>query len=172
MPEQEISEKIFLETLEETRRRLLKTDLKNIKSGEEFESLTYDTISAVCKDRGITNFGRTSKHSFPDIFVGPFGIEAKFTEGDKWITTGNSITEATRKSGLKKIYVFFCKQGKNGVPDIRFRPYDECVFDIAVTHSPRYKLNLELGENDNIFKKFIGLTDRNILESAINNALT
>lgn len=27
-------------------------------------------------------------------------------------------------------------------------------------------------KNDNIFKKFIGLTDRNMLESAINNALT
>ncbi len=30
---------------------------------------------------------------------------------------------------------------------------------------------LFLLKNDNIFKKFIGLTDRNILESAINNAL-
>jgi thioredoxin 1 len=27
-------------------------------------------------------------------------------------------------------------------------------------------------KNDNIFKKFIGLTDRNILESTINSALT
>ena len=27
-------------------------------------------------------------------------------------------------------------------------------------------------KNDNIFKKFIGLTDRNMLESAINSALT
>ncbi len=31
---------------------------------------------------------------------------------------------------------------------------------------------LFLLKNDSIFKKFIGLTDRNILESAINNALT
>jgi len=49
--------------------------------------------------------------------------------------------------------VFFGKRGKNGASDIKFRPYEECVFDIAVTHSPRYKLNIELEKDADIFTK-------------------
>lgn len=153
MPEQEISEAKFIDILEEAKKRLLSAGLKSIESGEDFEDFAYDFIGAICDESGVPDYGKTGKHSFPDIYIGPFGVEAKFTIGDSWITTGNSVTEATRKTGLKKIYVFFGKRGKNGASDIKFRPYEECVFDIAVTHSPRYKLNIELGKDANIFTK-------------------
>ena len=34
-----------------------------------------------------------------------------------------------------------------------FRPYQECLSDIVVTHSPRYKIDMTLGKDTNIFKK-------------------
>lgn len=153
MPKEDIAEKDFIDILEEIKTSLLKTGLKSINSGEEFEDLVFDYTRGLCEEKGIVRFGKTGKHSFPDLYIGSYGIEVKFTIGDSWITTGNSVTEATRKSGLKKIYVFFGKRGNNGMPDIKFRPYEECVFDIAVTHSPRYKINVELPKEANIFAK-------------------
>lgn len=150
---QEISKKIFLEILEEAKNRLLKSDLKSIKSGEDFEVRLLEAVQGICAERHITDFGKTGKHSFPDIRIGNFGIEAKFTVGDAWVTTGNSITESTKKDGFELIYIFFCKQGKKGKSDVMYRPYEECLSDIVVTHSPRYKINMELQEKDSIFKR-------------------
>jgi len=153
MPRQEISEKTFIEILEEAKSRLLDTGLKNIKSGDEFETVLYDVIKNICLEKGIKEYLRTGKHAFPDICIWPYGIEAKFTAGDAWITTGNSITEATKIKDLKKVYIFFGKQGKAGKSDIMFKPYEECLSDIVVTHSPRYKINMELPKGENIFDK-------------------
>ena len=150
---QEITKKIFLEILDEAKSRLLKSDLKLIKSGEDFETRLFQVIQDICSERNIADFGKTGKHSFPDIRIGHFGIEAKFTVGDSWVTTGNSITESTKKDDFELIYIFFCKQGKKGKPDIMFRPYEQCLSDIVVTHSPRYKINMELQEKDSIFTK-------------------
>lgn len=150
---QEITEKTFKEILEEARIRLLKSDLKTIKTGEEFESLLFGVIKDICLDRKITDFERLGKHSFPDIRIGSFGIEAKFTVGDSWVTTGNSIMESTKSDDFKLIYIFFCKQGKKSPPDIMFRLYEECLSEIVVTHSPRYKINMELLRGTTIFEK-------------------
>ena len=45
--------------------------------------------------------------------------------------------------------------GKLGgeIPQFRCRPYQDVLCDIAVTHSPRYLINMELGENETIFSK-------------------
>jgi len=153
MARQEISEKTFIGILEEAKVQLLKSELKIIKSGEEFEAILYNVIKEICAAQGIRDVARTSKHAFPDIYIWPFGIEAKCTVGDSWVTTGNSIVETTKKEGLKRIYIFFCKQGKNGKSDIMFRSYERCLSDIVVTHSPRYKINMELTKDESIFKK-------------------
>ncbi len=149
----EITKQTFLDILAEAKSRLLKSDIKSIKSGEDFESRLLLVIKEICAERKITDLERTGKHSFPDIRIGRFGIEAKFTVGDSWITTGNSITESTKKEDFEIIYIFFCKQGKKEKPNIMFRPYEECLSDIVVTHSPRYKINMALQDKDSIFKK-------------------
>lgn len=147
-----IQEKTLVEILEEARKWLLPIK-KPIISGEEFEAMLYSTIKEICARRKIRDVRRSGKQTFPDIIVWPFGIEAKSTISDSWVSTGNSIVETTRVPGLKSIYMFFRKQDKSGVCDIKFRPYEGCLSDIVVTHSPRYKINMELGQNDNIFKK-------------------
>lgn len=147
-----IQEKTLIEIMTEARKWLLLIK-KPITSGEEFEAMLFNTIKEICAQRKIRDVRRSGKQTFPDIIVWPFGIEAKSTIGDSWISTGNSIVETTKVPGLRKIYMFFRKQGKAGASDIRFKPYEECLSDIVVTHSPRYRINMDMRPNDSIFKK-------------------
>lgn len=150
---QEITEKDFIEILTETKIRLLKTGLSSISTGEEFQSRLYEVIEVICKERNILDYELTGKHSFPDIRIESFGIEAKFTQGDSWTINGNSITESTKKNDYNRIYVFFGKRGKKEKSDIMFRPHEECVSDIVVTHSPRYRICMELEKGKDVFTK-------------------
>ncbi len=147
-----IQEKTLIEIMTEARKWLLLIK-KPIVSGEEFEAMLYNTIKEICAQRKIRDVRRAGKQTFPDIIVWPFGIEAKSTISDSWVSTGNSIVETTKVPGLRKIYMFFRKQGKAGASDIRFKPYEECLSDIVVTHSPRYRINMDLGPDNSIFKK-------------------
>jgi hypothetical protein len=150
-----IRENVFLEILDETKKRLLNPakGLKTIKSGDEFEAILFNEIKEICAMRKIRDCRRTGKQTFPDIIIWPFGIEAKSTISDSWVSTGNSIVETTRVPDLKEIYMYFLKQNKNGTKNIRFKPYAECLSDIVVTHSPRYKIDMHLAKDENIFKK-------------------
>ena len=111
---QQIAEKTFIEILEEAKNCLLKTGLDSISTGEEFQDRLYQVIKVICEERNIDKqeCEQTGKHSFPDIRIESFGIEAKFTQGDSWTINGNSITESTKKNEYNRIYVFFGKRGK------------------------------------------------------------
>ncbi|MCK4518913.1 MAG: hypothetical protein KAU12_02230, partial [Candidatus Omnitrophica bacterium] len=37
--------------------------------------------------------------------------------------------------------------------DVKYRPYQDCLYGIAVTHSPRYQINMDLIEGETIFDK-------------------
>jgi hypothetical protein len=64
---------------------------------------------------------------------------------------GNSVLESSRVEGLKRIYMFFGKI--NPPPEFRRKKYEECLSEIAVTHSPRYMVNMEVGEGETILDK-------------------
>lgn len=94
-----------------------------------------------------------SGHRFPDIVANHYyGVEVKSTKENKWTSTGSSIVESTRIDDVDNIYMLFGKLG--GTPlEFRCRPYQECLSDIAVTHSPRYLIDMTLPNNGNIFSK-------------------
>ena len=90
--------------------------------------------------------------TFPDIVAAKyFGIEVKSSKSNHWKTIGNSILESTRVEGVERIFITF---GKLGYPT-KFisRPYEECLSGIAVTHHPRYQIDMELEAGDTIFDK-------------------
>lgn len=96
-----------------------------------------------------------SGHSFPDIMAGKyFGVEVKSTKEDKWTSIGSSIVESTRDQYVEDIYMMFGKLGGN-VPEFKFRPYQDCLCNIAVTHSPRYMIDMKIKEKkeSTIFEK-------------------
>ena len=94
-----------------------------------------------------------SGHRFPDIMASDFcGVEVKSTKDDKWTSIGSSILESTRNVTVENIYMLFGKLGGNP-PEFKLKPYQECLSEIAVTHSPRYLIDMELTKNETIFYK-------------------
>ncbi len=121
--------------------------------GRDLEKTVVDIMSD--KARG-TEFENTieliSGQKFPDIIaMNYFGVEVKTTKQDHWITTGNSIMEGTRVEGIERIYMLFGKM----INPIAFkcRPYEECLSDVVVTHSPRYQIDMDLAKGKTIFDK-------------------
>lgn len=94
----------------------------------------------------------TRGQAFPDIIAKKYyGIEVKSTTQNHWRTTGNSVLESTRIAGIERIFMLF---GKLGKPiEFRCRPYDECLSEVIVTHSPRYLVDMNLGPGATIFDK-------------------
>lgn len=93
-----------------------------------------------------------SGQRFPDIVANNFyGIEVKTTKENHWRSTGSSVAEGTRVDSVERIYMLF---GKMCDPiQFRCRPYEECLSDVVVTHSPRYLINMELGQGETFFDK-------------------
>lgn len=118
--------------------------------------LEEDVYRAVCQASQGTQFEGTIKlvsgASFPDIVADKYyGVEVKSTEKNHWTSTGSSILESTRSKSVDRIYLTFGKLGK----PVEFisRPYEECLSGIAVTHYPRYKIDMQLRPGDTIFDK-------------------
>ena len=79
--------------------------------------------------------------AFPDIALGDYGVEVKFTSADTWRSVANSVQETQRVGSVKSIYVVFCKMG--GAPEVRWRPYADCVVHVRTSHVPRFEIDLE-----------------------------
>ena len=94
----------------------------------------------------------TPGQSFPDIIAkNYYGVEVKTTIKNHWKTTGNSILESSRIASVERIFMLF---GKLADPaEFKFRPYEECLSEVVVTHSPRYLIDMNLGLNETIFDK-------------------
>ena len=90
--------------------------------------------------------------AFPDIIAETFyGVEVKSTQSNHWKSTGSSIIETTRNKNVESIYMLFGKLGGN--PEFRCRPYEDCLYDITVTHSPRYLIDMNTEKDKTIFAK-------------------
>lgn len=139
-------------------KRLVDKRLKNIEaptriSGAEFEQIVYEASVESAKETQFENkLRKTDDREFPDIVDDEyFGVEVKVTKKDAWTSVGNSVLESSRVLNTEKIYVFFGKMG--GTPDTNFRSYEECLKGIAVTHYPRYQIDMVLPVGESIFDK-------------------
>jgi len=133
----------------------------------EFEK---DVHAAMCEASVGTSFENTlelvSGHRFPDIIVNNFyGVEVK-TAQKGWKSTGNSVLESTRVDKIERIYLFFGRLSRPAF--FKFRKYEECLYEVAVTHSPRYLIDMELGIGNSIFDKIkVAYDDLRKLEKPI-----
>lgn len=127
------------------------------RAAQRLEEDVYNALNECAKG---TEFEKTiqlvSGAHFPDIQIHNFyGVEVKSTIKNHWTSTGSSILESTRNVDIRRIFMTF---GKLGRPvEFRSRPYEECLSDIAVTHYPRYRIDMELGKGQTIFDK-IGIS--------------
>lgn len=143
--------------MEQTRQTVLEelrqTNNPATLTGAQFESMVFS--HAENNALGTVFEGKlrhTLDREFPDIVDEEFyGIEVKATKKDDWTSIGNSVLESSRDVNTEKIYVFFGKLG--GQPDIMWRDYESCLKGIAVTHYPRYQIDMELADGHSIFDK-------------------
>jgi hypothetical protein len=77
---------------------------------------------------------------FPDIVLGDFGVEVKYTANNTWRSVANSIFESTRSKDVKHIYLVFGKMG--GVPEVAWGKYDDCVIHVRTSHVPRFEVEI------------------------------
>lgn len=92
---------------------------------------------------------------FPDIQAECYyGVEVKTTKRNAWTSLGSSIVESTRIKDVSMIYLLFAKMGGEAV-EFRCRPYEDCLFNISLTHQPRYQIDMDLEatHKKNIFQK-------------------
>ena len=127
------------------------------RNGTALEEDVYDAALECAKHTKFRDsIQLVSGASFPDIIAAKYyGIEVKSSKSNNWKTIGNSILESTRVSDIERIFITF---GKLSDP-IGFisRPYEDCLSGIAVTHSPRYQIDMSLSNGDTIFDK-MGIT--------------
>lgn len=126
------------------------------QNGEKLEGVVLDMMRSHANEFDISpeSIKPTLKQHFPDILLGNnFGVEVKSTKEHSWTSTGSSIVESLREEQVRRIYLMF---GRLSAPDIDFRckPYEDCLYDIAVTHSPRYLISMDLkNSSQTIFGK-------------------
>jgi len=120
------------------------------RGGIKFEE---DVLAAAVMAAKNTAFeGRieqVSGQKFPDIVakveaLGGYGIEVKTTGKNHWTSTGSSIFEGTRVEGIGRISMMFAKLADP--VEFRWRPYEECLSNVAITHSPRYLIDMNATE--------------------------
>lgn len=122
-------------------------------TGNKLEPYVKDIMSEFAVG---TNFENSIEliggQKFPDIVANKFyGVEVKTTTKNHWRTTGNSVLESTRIADVERIFMLF---GKLGSPiEFKCRPYEECLSEVVVTHSPRYLIDMNLEEGKTIFDK-------------------
>ena len=140
------------------------------RGGTNLEKDVYKIINEKAKDTIYAgNIELISGQKFPDIVAyvnenKAFGLEVKTTNQNKWTSTGSSIFEGTRVDNVKKIHLLF---GKLSNPiEFKCRKYEECLYNVAITHSPRYLIDMNINENESIFSK-IGV-DYNTLRNLEN----
>jgi len=150
-----VEEKDFVALLEATKQSLLKDLRKDKKSisFSSFETLVYEHMVKKAAGTGFDGtVEQTSTYAFPDIVANKFfGVEVKHTIKDHWSSTGNSVLESNRIEEVERIYMLFGKFG--GTVDIRYRLYQDCLVEVSVTHSPRYRIDMALANGKSIFDK-------------------
>jgi len=147
-------EKEFVDLLERSRKLMLDfmNGKKNISS-TFFETIVFERMCEAAKGTQFEGtVKQTGTYAFPDIIANKyFGVEVKMTANDHWTSTGNSVLESSRIEDVERIYIVFGKLG--GKVDVRYRLYQECLPEVSVTHSPRYRINMDLPIGKSIFDK-------------------
>lgn len=126
---------------------------RRLTVSKSFENRVREVIRTLLVQFKIPVDFAPHPYGFPDIVLGKFGVEVKFTTNDTWRSVANSVFESFRNKDVKRIYVVFGKMG--GRPEVRWGRYEECVMHVRTSHVPRFEVDIEAKES--LFKKF-GIT--------------
>jgi hypothetical protein len=153
-PHKEEFNNLLSTTITELNSIALKSPEKISKlTGRDLEPFVRDIMSDLAKGSPFENsIELIGGQKFPDIVARKFyGIEVKTTTQNHWKTTGNSVLENTRVEDVERIFILFAKLADP--IEFRYRPYEDCLSEVVVTHSPRYLIDMNLEKGNTIFDK-------------------
>ena len=115
--------------------------LMGFKTANEFENRVREVLSFLTTDDPSFEIDfKPHPQAFPDIAMGEYGVEVKFTLNDTWRSIANSVLETQRIDSVKHIYIVFGKMGGN--PEVRWGDYENCVIHVRTSHVPRFEVEL------------------------------
>jgi hypothetical protein len=126
---------------------------KKFAKSNQFELRVREVLADLITEYGLAVDFSPHPYVFPDIVLGKYGIEVKFTANDTWRSVANSVFEGTRKAEVEYIYVVFGKMG--GTPSVDWDRYDNCVIHVRTSHVPRFEVQIHAPES--LFSK-IGIS--------------
>lgn len=109
------------------------------KSSPQFENRVREVIADLTPGVFVVEMNPPAQ-AFPDVELGEFGVEVKFTLNDTWRSVANSVLETQRIESVKYIYVVFGKMG--GTPEVRWGEYEESVIHVRTSHVPRFEVEM------------------------------
>ncbi|MCC8997873.1 MAG: hypothetical protein LM517_12760 [Nitrosomonas sp.] len=118
-------------------------------NAKQFENRVRKIIGNSINDPSIKIDFDPHPQAFPDIAVGEFGIEVKFTTNDTWRSVANSVLETNRIDEVKIVYIIFGKMG--GEPDVKWGEYAKSVMHVRTSHVPRFEV--EIGAPISLFEQ-------------------
>lgn len=130
-------------TLRDEARRTLFTTAK------QFENQVREVVKNAINGHTTKIDFNPHPQAFPDIAVGEFGIEVKFTTNDTWRSIANSVQETNRINEVKTVYIVFGKMG--GEPDVKWGEYAKSVMHVRTSHVPRFEV--EIGTSKSLFEQ-------------------
>lgn len=110
------------------------------KTSAQFENRVREVLDETLNDPSVEMDFKPHLQAFPDIAVGNFGVEVKFTLNDTWRSVANSVLETNRIESVKRVYLVFGKMG--GVPEVRWGDYEQSVIHVRTSHVPRFEVEL------------------------------
>lgn len=110
-------------------------------AAKQFEQRVREITKETIQAPGIEIDFNPHPQAFPDIEIGQFGIEVKFTTNDEWRSVANSVLETNRIESVQHVYIMFGKMGGN--PDVRWGEYEKCVMHVRTSHVPRFEVQID-----------------------------
>lgn len=111
------------------------------KVSAQFENRVREILNELTRDNVSFSIDFSSHpQAFPDIAMGEFGVEVKYTTSDTWRSVANSVLETQRIEKVKHIYIIFGKMG--GTPEVRWGKYEQCVIHVRTSHVPRFEIEI------------------------------
>lgn len=110
-----------------------------------FEIMICDKLTELVEAYPEISYYAHMGHHFPDVDIiianKIYGIELKSRNNGAWTTNGNSVFESISNDNYEEIFILFGTQ-KNQRFEVKYKYYWQATEDIAVTHSPRFKVNM------------------------------
>ncbi|MEQ1723266.1 MAG: restriction endonuclease [Pseudobdellovibrio sp.] len=118
----------------------MQTNPKAFKTSGDLEKRARELFSKIVVQHGLKIDIAPPAQDFPDIIIGKYGVEVKFTLNNTWRSVANSISEGSKNAHVEQIYILFGKMG--GTPEVRWAKYDDCVNHLRTSHVPRFEVEM------------------------------